>query len=295
MNKQEIEKLANELKNNQMTEVQKSIKTSKLVAALMELPFVAEDSNVEVATAFKSSFSRYGKTIDGATNKVVPFLQLFAHDYNLKRPDITKAQMEEVWGVNQSLRRKRMVDAIRMIQQNHGIKRLDITINPLNLAKVKELLNSIGATEEEIAWVESIYNETTTIADSEYENENTEKKTVRPSDPVSVDSYENAERTVDAVIDGIEGVLSDVDKENERKYVTWYLTLKARNYVSQHNFGVEMEKYMDKQLLEFCEMHGGASDVEIITNFTGLKYDSVRKSLKKAEKLFTQGRYGRAA
>lgn len=295
MNKQEIEKLAYELKCENMNEVQRIKKSGKLAAALKELSFVEEDSNVELMTALNSSLNRYGKTVDATTNEVVPFLQLFAHDYNLKKPDIVKARFEEKYGVNQNLRRQRIVDVIRIIQENHNISRLDINFNPLNFEKVKDVLNKMGATKEESAWVETIFNEATVIADCEFENENTDKVTVRPSDPVSLDSYDNAERTFDAVIDGVENVMAGVDKKKARKFATWFVTMKARNYENKHGFAVEIEKFVDKDLLNFCEVNGSASEVDIRTSYTGLKRDTVRKSWKEAEKLFKKSKYGRAA
>ena len=313
----DIETLADTIKNKKLSPVKKQILQSKLASILLkkinlgqfsdpedgqenidaqksseELRNFANYNSKAFAKAFKSSFEKYGMR-DKKTDKLIPFIQIFLSHYSLKKRDIQKDRLEEQAYVGTDMQK----DAVKLFLENaakkHNLPVSDVNENVknvLNYNKANQYLIDIGATEDELENFYKVFYFNYVQQDEQPAGKEGDGISYA-SDKVAPEQYSQSTVILLNLTDNITRALSDDSLQKDptlKKYVKYFIYSKILLYLADGNHCLELEEFLDDEFKSHFKNYAPDElrqmDVyEMIAAATGNQLRTVTKKRKDIE------------
>ena len=304
---QQVETLAAQLLNPTLTSSARDVLVNRLTQAFMAYKgwtgfdgaHFCEGETLEQSFGYGAYSGRvlfeaidfavrtYGK-VSRNTGKVIPFCQLVNSALKLKAPDVVKEKLDDREAEDQRAKEAAVKAFLRRLCKEKGYPAPALKFNVLNKEAVTRFLETIGASEQDLALAMYLIESKLVVSDNFNMDDEDDNNVVNVSNLQAYRDFQASEVHLDGAFDTIHRTLVKAGPSKEGKALKQLLTYHCVDQGAEGNLNVVMflKDDLDPDFQKFLRSYAGVpKDDRAIVAFTGKKLDTVQKNLCSARAL----------
>ena len=248
----------------------------------------ADKYSGEIMTkAYNYAIFDFGRE-DSKTGKRILFEKLFWKAFALKNCDQVSEHLRDIEGEEQKAKGEDVKSFVLKVANNNGKKHLVPRMNFLNQERVMQILELVGATEEEKKTAEHLLSSCKIMGDVCYDEAGEESSSYL-SDNHIIDRYDAGDRALDSIVSVFEMAMLGAKTEKDKQTLKAYMTLFVINYCPSDNYNSvsALQSFVDKELL--LQLMVAEDENEVLMNYLEVQARGLRHRKKRAQELLNAG------